>query len=434
MLAGDNSPDAIVECCAQVCGRRWRWLRPLALRLLAAFRTKPRPRLREVIQFLGADEHYQDALNRHPEALRRESLLHPEQRMHPVRAASDWNLPVLASVSDLAHWLRLDAVELEWFADLKGLTSKTKNVQLQHYHYRILSKKSGSIRLGGIRLIEAPKQHLKQIQRQILVEILDRIPAHPAAHGFVPARSIQTFAAPHVGQHVVLRMDVEDFFPSVSGLRVQAALRTAGYPEHVADLLGGLCTTKTPRGIWRGDAVFEIAPECLGSLRERYARRHLPQGCPTSPAFANLCFYRADCRLAGLAKSANANYTRYADDLAFSGDAHFAARMDSFSTRAAAILIEEGFQVHHRKTRVMRQGVQQHLAGLVVNRRIKTPRADFDRLKSILTNCCHHGPESQNREQHPAFEAHLSGRIAFVENTNPAKGQRLRKIFERIGW
>jgi RNA-directed DNA polymerase len=429
MLAGEHNPDSIVDRCAQLCGRRWRWLRPLAIRFVDAFDSKPRPRLREVILFLGADDQYQDALTRYPEALYLESLLHPQQRMNPVPAASHWNLPVLESISDLAHWLRLDPVELQWFADLKGLTSKTKNQQLQHYHYRILSKKSGSIRL-----IEAPKQHLKQIQRQILSEILNRIPAHPAAHGFVPTRSIHTFAAPHVGQHVILRMDLENFFPSISTARVQAALRTGGYPEPVADLLGGLCTTKTPRGIWQRADTIDLAPESLSSLRELYAKRHLPQGAPTSPALANLCFYRADCRLDGLAQSANARYSRYADDLAFSGDAHFAARMNSFSTRAAAILIEEGFQVHHRKTRVMRQGVRQHLAGLVVNQRINTPRADYDRLKAILTNCVHHGPESQNREQHPSFQAHLSGRIAFVENTNAAKGQRLRKVFDRIHW
>ena len=141
-----------------------------------------------------------------------------------------------------------------------------------------------------------------------------------------------------------------------------------------------------------------------------------------------------DCRLNGLAKAAEVQYTRYADDLAFSGDAHFAARIDSFSTRVAAILLEEGFQVHHRKTRIMRQGVRQHLAGLVVNQQVNTPRIDFDRLKATLNNCVRQGPQSQNRENHPAFQAHLTGRIAFVESMNPAKGHRLRKTFAQITW
>ena len=75
--------------------------------------------------------------------------------------------------------------------------------------------------------------------------------------------------------------------------------------------------------------------------------------------------------------------------------------------------IEEGFTVHHRKTRIMRQGVRQHLAGLVANQRVNVIRADFDRLKATLTNCVRSGPESQNREAHPDFRAHLEGRVGL---------------------
>jgi len=90
--------------------------------------------------------------------------------------------------------------------------------------------------------------------------------------------------------------------------------------------------------------------------------------------------------------------------------------------------------VHHRKTRIMRQGVRQHLAGLIANRRLNVRRADFDRLKAILTNCVRLGPESQNRDAHPHFRAHLEGRVGFVETINPAKGQRLRALLEKIRW
>jgi len=76
------------------------------------------------------------------------------------------------------------------------------------------------------RLIESPKPRLKQIQRTVLREILEKVPAHSAAHGFVKGRSIRTFAAPHVGQRVVLRMDLRDFFPSLSGARIQTIFRT----------------------------------------------------------------------------------------------------------------------------------------------------------------------------------------------------------------
>ncbi len=94
-----------------------------------------------------------------------------------------------------------------------------------------------------------------------------------------------------------------------------------------------------------------------------------------------------DCRLTGLARSAGAEYTRYADDLAFSGGEEFERVVERFSTHVAAVLLEEGFTVNHRKTRIMRQGVRQRLAGLVANERMNVIRADFDRLKATLQNC-----------------------------------------------
>ncbi len=177
--------------------------------------------------------------------------------------------------------------ELEWFADLKGLgRCKTDRPRLRALPLPVLAKTSGSIRL-----IEAPKPRLKELQRQILAQILDKIPPHSAAHGFLKGRSIRTFIAPHVGRRVVLRMDLQDFFPSISGARIQTLFRTMGYPESVADLLGGICTNATPRDVWQPPAMKPI-PASVRSA-SLYARPHLPQGAPTSPALANLCAYRS---------------------------------------------------------------------------------------------------------------------------------------------
>ena len=166
--------------------------------------------------------------------------------MQPMPAAQNWAVPSIQTLGGLAEWLEMTPSELCWLADLKGLGYKRPQPRLEHYHYRVLAKTSGSIRL-----IEIPKPRLKDLQRRILFAILDRIPSHSAVHGFVKGRSIQTFAAPHVGQRVVLRMDLENFFPSFAGVRVQSFFRTIGYPEAVADLLGGLVTNAVPRSTWR---------------------------------------------------------------------------------------------------------------------------------------------------------------------------------------
>jgi len=436
ILAGESSAEAVAGRLQKTLGRKWRWIRPLVRRYVgkfageAALRVQVRPRQRDVVAFLRKDEGLRDAERKYKSEVRIAEWVTAPAKMQPADAAWGWRVPKIETEDELAAWLGVSVNELQWFADLKRPNARTGNGYgpVSHYHYRLVKKMN-----GNIRLIESPKKKLKELQRVILRELVECVPSHTAVHGFVKGRSIKTFAAPHVGRSVVLRMDLKDFFPSIAGPRVQALFRTAGYPERVADLLGGLCTNAAPLGMWK-TLGKGLDVEAMAAARELYGWRHLPQGAPTSPALANLCAYRVDCRLSGLAKAAGAAYTRYADDLAFSGDEGFGRCVERFAVQAAAILMEEGFQVNHRKTRVMRRGVRQHLAGLVINEHMNLVREDFDRLKAILTNCVRHGAESQNREGHPAFRAHLEGRVGFVEMVNAAKGARLRRIFERVEW
>jgi RNA-directed DNA polymerase len=421
-LADESTVEGIVARSRRTLGRNWRWLQPLARRYVETFAGETRPRQRDVVEFFLKDPGFRRARSKHFDELFVERWLLEPQQMQPVPAAAAWDVPVIESVGALASWLRVTLDDLLWFADLKGLAYKIKRPRIGHYHYRILAKKS-----GAIRLIEAPKPRLKELQRKILAQILDKIPPHSAAHGFVPGRSVKTFLAPHVGQRVVLKMDLQDFFPSITGARVQTIFRVMGYPESVADLFGGICSNAVPRRVWPVESQFQDA-------RMLHTRPHLPQGAPTSPALANICAYRVDCRLTGLARSAGAQYTRYADDLAFSGGEDFERGVERFSTHVAAILFEEGFHVNHRKTRIMRRGVRQRVAGLVTNERMNVPGPNFDQLKATLHNCVRLGASTQNRTDHPHFRAHLDGRIGWVESINPTKGQRLRAIFDRIAW
>jgi hypothetical protein len=349
--------------------------------------------------------------------------------MQPVAAAAGWALPAITSVQALADWLHLSVGELEWFADLKGFHGDAGPTHpLAHYRYRLLAKSGRSVRL-----IEAPKERLKEVQRRVLADVLDAVPLHEAVHGFRRGRSTRTFVAKHVGRRVVLRMDLKDFFPSIGGRRVAALFRTAGYPEIVADLLAGLATTVTPRGVF---AHADVAMDCdaLREARRLYGRVHLPQGAPTSPALANICAYRMDCRMSGLAKAMEAEYTRYADDLAFSGDAEFERRVERFASEVAVIAEEEGFHVHHRKTRVMRRGVRQHLAGLVTNERVNVAREEYDHLKATIYNCIRYGPESQTPDGHEAFRLHLIGRANYVAMIHAERGAKLTEMLARVKW
>jgi hypothetical protein len=292
----------------------------------------------------------------------------------------------------------------------------------EHYRHRWHEKKS-----GGFRLIEMPKGLLKHAQRRVLRKILDAIPPHEVARGFRKGSSVRDFVEPHTGRHILVRFDLEEFFPSITATRVLRVFLTGGYPEPVARALTRLTTHAVPTAV-----VGEKALEWVA--RRRLATPHLPQGAPTSPALANLCAFRLDCRLAGLAKAAGANYTRYADDLLFSGGEDFARQVKRFVVTAGAVILEEGFRPNHRKTRVMRQGQRQHAAGIVLNERPNLERREFDRLKAILTNCVRQGAESQNREGHADFAAHLLGKVSWVAFIHPEKGRKLREIYERIDW
>ena len=124
--------------------------------------------------------------------------------------------------------------------------------------------------------------------------------------------------------------------------------------------------------------------------------------------------------------------TRYADDLAFSGDATFRNNLRFFVARVGAIAQEEGFRVNHRKTRVMGQGRRQALCGVVVNDAANLPRVERDRLRATLFNAARFGLDSQNREQRPDFRRHLEGRVAWALALNPDSGRRLRDQLAKI--
>jgi hypothetical protein len=295
-------------------------------------------------------------------------------------------------------------------------------------------------RTGGLRLLEAPKARLKALQRRILREILDAVSPHDAAHGFRRSRSVLTHASMHAGRAVVLRVDLADFFSSVTKPRVRSVFRALGYPEDVAELLAGLCTNRAPpmpaEMVRRtlGDYPTASGVQALRHAQMLARTPHLPQGAPTSPAIANLCAFGLDVRLSAAAMAVGVAYSRYADDLVFSGDALLAGRARRFEAFVAAVAEDDGFAVNFRKTRVMRRSQQQRVAGLVVNVRARASRAEFDRTKAILHNCVAHGPVSQNVDRHEDFRAYLQGLIAWIETGDHVRGARLRAMFDRVVW
>ena len=235
----------------------------------------------------------------------------------------------------------------------------------------------------------------------------------------------------------MIRLDLEDFFASVDVGRIYGIFRRCGYPEPVAHLLAALATNTVPRRVW-AMAPLPADPArgpALRRLGRHLAYPHLPQGGPTSPALANLSAFGMDRRLAGLASSLHLTYTRYADDLAFSSFAHRSVHETSrIVDYVTAIAVDEGFRVNPAKTSVRRASQRQRLAGVVVNRQPNVERREYDRLKATVHNAARHGPAAENRSHNPRFREHLRGRIAWVDQVNSARGERLRAEFAQIDW
>jgi RNA-directed DNA polymerase len=332
-------------------------------------------------------------------------------------------LPELDSAEAVAKALGVSVSRLRWFAFHREVDTGT------HYLSWQIPKRD-----GGQRTITAPKKELKAAQRWVLTNVVERLPVHGAAHGFVAGRSILTNALAHRGAEVVVKVDVKDFFPSVTWRRVKGLLRKGGLPEGTSTLLS-LLATEAPREVmqFRGKTLYVAK-----------GPRALPQGAPTSPALTNALCLKLDKRVSAMAKRLGFIYTRYADDLTFSwrrakgakGKAQVDAPVALLLARVKSLLESEGFTMHPDKTRVLRKGTQQRVTGLVVNEApegvpaARVPRDVVRRLRAAIHNRekGKPGKEGESLEQ-------LKGMAAFIHMTDPVKGraflQRLAALEKR---
>jgi RNA-directed DNA polymerase len=289
-------------------------------------------------------------------------------------------LPDLASPKAVADAMGIPLAELRFLAYDRALA------RINHYQRFTIPKKT-----GGERLISAPMPRLKRAQYWVLDAILDKIPVHEAAHGFVPGRSILTNARAHVGREVVVNLDLKDFFPTLTFRRVKGKFRGLGYSEPVATVLALICTEP------QVDEV-ELDGERLFAAK---GPRRLPQGAPTSPMLTNLVCTRLDARLAALAGSLGFTYTRYADDMTFSASGEGASKVSALLKYVGEIVASEGFTVHPDKTRVMRRGRRQEVTGLTVNERVAVPRSTLRRFRALLHQIDKSGPEGKSWGRRP---------------------------------
>lgn len=288
---------------------------------------------------------------------------------------------------------RFEKEAVIWCAALLGVEvnrlEEILNNVSGHYQEFWMRKRS-----GGYRMISAPDKDLQAIQSTIYSRILSSVTiVHPAAVGFRCGRSVVDNAAPHLGKRYVLKMDIHDFFGSIRSSRVRQTFKKIGYPENVSKVLGALC--------------------CL--------HRHLPQGAPTSPALSNIVGYEMDRKLAALAAEYGVTYTRYADDLTFSGDVF---PKEQIIPQVKRIIRDEKFEPNHKKTHFMNQSSRKIITGVSVASGVKLtiPKSKKREIRKnvyfILTKGL---AEHQRRigSHDPAYLKRLIGMLCYWRAIEP---------------
>lgn len=284
-------------------------------------------------------------------------------------------------------------------------------------------------RNGSTRQIHAPVKPLKDLQRILATLLLDayRRPAH--VHGFARQTSPKTNASVHVKKFHVLRVDLRDFFPSITQKRVKGLFRAwpFEYPDEVALLLARVCC--------HNDA--------------------LPQGAPTSPIVSNLICRRMDRQLAQLAALERCHFSRYADDLSFSTSKHvFPSLIASVEAGVPipgaglhGIVKNNGFTINSLKTTLTSPTQRQRVTGLVVNEKVNIPREYVRSLRALLyiwgkygkaaaeTSMAKHHPRTPNRpdaKPTASFEHVVRGRVQHIGYVKGPRNPTYVKLAKRL--
>lgn len=314
-----------------------------------------------------------------------------------------YQLPVWETEQQLAEALGLSVGMLRHFSIHR------QRETTPHYVTFAIPKRS-----GGQRLIHAPKRRLKAIQRRLHELLVSRLPTSAVAHGFLPQRSVATNAAPHVGRAVVLKLDLKDCFPTIHFGRIRGLFISLGYSYPVAATLAALMTESPRQPVEVGGQVFHVP----------VGPRVCVQGAPTSPGLCNAILLRLDRRLAGFACKHGFAYTRYADDLTFSGDDPDKIKLLLAVT--GRIVREEGFVLNRDKTRVLRRSRRQTVTGVVVNQAAGLCRRERRRLRAAVHQFAR-SPESLDAKG----VQRLGGKLAYLRMLNGDQAAPLLAEFQQ---
>jgi RNA-directed DNA polymerase len=328
------------------------------------------------------------------------------------------NLPVIYS---LHHLCLLAGINVERVIRYCKSDRKT-------FYKRFKLKKKN----GGFRVIQIPQDDLKYLQKWILVNILEGISSHPSCKGFDKTLSIKKNAEVHLNSEALLKIDLMRFYDSVNEKRIYGVFKKLGYQSNLAVSLAKICTVVPDDRVLFSFKKKELI---LKQRIEKSSEGILPQGAPSSPKLSNLIAVSIDNRLTKLAEKHSLHYSRYADDLTFSGSIDALKKIKKTVYR---IIKDEDLFVNYSKTNLLTKGKPFFVTGLSVNNsHVTIPKKRKIEIEHHLFHCLKNGVEehfSKSGITHRNFKDWLLGNIAFVFSVEKGLGQKYFDDFNKIQW
>ena len=318
-----------------------------------------------------------------------------------IRQLKKSKLPIINDMQDLANFLTIDMGKISWLVYHREVTN------VDHYNRFRIPKRSGSDRI-----ISAPKTYLKEAQSWINTEILEKIQPEKEATAFRKNKNILDNALPHSNQGTVIRVDLADFFSTITFPRTRGLFSSLGYNSGVSSVLALLCTDTDRR-----EVVYQSENWYVSQ-----GPRKLPQGATTSPALSNLVARNLDRRIRGYLKYLEDDwiYTRYADDLVLS---HPDKNVDvgMLLTYLNRVIRDEGFKVNKKKTVIMRTPHRQMITGLVLHESgVRVPKKYLKKVRAMV----HNADQLISKGFNPDNIDEIKGRLSFIKMVMPEYAEK----------
>ena len=318
------------------------------------------------------------------------------------------DLPLLNNLTDLSELLLIDEGKIAWLAYHRVAANS------DHYHRFLIPKRS-----GAPRLITSPKPVLREAQGWINREILSKLEPELEAKAFKRKTNIKDNAQIHCGKGLVIRVDLSDFFFSITFPRVRGFFISLGYNPGVSTVLALLCTESDRTKVTYKKEDWFIAQ----------GERRLPQGACTSPALSNLIARRLDRRIRKYLASIDEgwSYTRYADDLAVSHP-ESDAEVKKVLKALQKIVPDEGFSINEKKTAIMRRPHRQIITGLILNdQEPRIPRVYLKKVRAMV----HRADQLYKSGVVPENLYEIKGKLSFIKMIMP---EHVEKIVKKYSW